>query len=124
MAKIKTKNIFVGDTFLVNYLCWKNNEVQKPRSQFGGTEAVLAREPISPLSATVKLVNFETGQTIPLGPSGETSVAAQIIGNRVRYLIGAEHFSQEGSYRVYTKIFLEDEQKMTEVVQFRVTNIG
>lgn len=123
MARIKTRNIFVGDSFMVHYKCWRNKETQSARTAFGGSEATLAREPITPLMATVTLVNFETNTVIPLG-EGTDEGMAEVDGNSVRFLITGDHFAQEGSYRVYTRISVDEHRTMTEVIQFRVQAIA
>ena len=124
MAKLKTQNIYVGDSFNVHYKCWKHRTVQNARTQFGGTEQNLARDPITPWSATVQLVNFETNTVIPLGPNGTREGTAIIEGNDVSFLIDSSKFTTEGSYRVYTRVTFEDSRKLTEVLQFRVQSIG
>jgi len=124
MAKITTKNLYLGDSFMVRYRCWRNRSVQQARTQFGGTEATLARDPLQPVFATVRLVNFETNETIPLGDLGVVEGSATIDGNELSFTIPSSKLSVEGTYRVYTRIMVDHEQVKTEVIQFRVLAIS
>lgn len=124
MAKLKTNNIFIGDSFEVKYKCWRHLAVQERRTQFGGTEQNVAREPVSPSFATVQLVNFETNTVIPLGKDGSPEARMDINGNEVSFLIDGTKFAEQGSYRVYTRVSFVGERRITEVIQFRVQAIG
>lgn len=126
MAKLKTRNIFVGDSFEVKYRCWRHLPVQERRTAFGGTEQNIAREPVQPVAVKITLVNYETNEIVPL-ENGAAEATLTPTSHEFSYVIDRAKLMQEGTYRVYTRVTFDDgnaTRNMTEVIQFRVQAIG
>lgn len=121
MARQETKIIYIGDSFYLRVRCWKYGNLQAPRGAFGGTEQHQAREPITPLAAYVRLINFESGSPVPLGTGEDPTAPATIDGQYVTYLIDPSHISAEGQYRAFLTLTFADGRTTTESSTFRVS---
>ena len=119
MAKAQAKILLVGDTCKVRYTSWRILDPETERNNYsGGQES--NREPLIPVSARVRLFNFETNEEEQLGATTVYDEAV-IEGNLITYLIPADKF-EEGQYMIYMQCTYADGDIKTEKILVRAEN--